>query len=503
MKRLLTVLLATLLLCGCGGGANEAKAPSEPAKSNPPEQTELIDTSEPTTETATPTSEPMESATAEPTDTAEPDPQQPVAFSASAFSNEPYAASLPTVTTLVKALPSASDEDGIVLHEMWNQELDFQGFCLALDEFNIDESGAVLRFTVTLPDAWTDEVKEAMRDNGLRFRIYLDETETDAFRTRTVSELEGNGYTIQYSSCVLPIRDWQSVGKISVVPDVINTSEVRTFASPFSYDLENGETASYYSLGTDYSLSWDDSELNGLDGITYEHTLLSELALSFTVNENPIEAEPVVWEERPVVLYEELFEENEADGFYDRDYDHADAPKAQVSLTSKTFEGVTFTLTHLCLKETGPEIELHLQLPDSWTDKEVLSFYSPQTGVQISVTAVDKNGRELSGVISPSVLNLWSGPSIDNYLTENFRDVYFRTGISSLTYENWKNIDRIIIVLEYAVFTHLGYDADSVPLSEEPITSSEWLNILTRSVIRLDELAITIDIDETIFDAGL
>ncbi|MDO4544212.1 MAG: hypothetical protein Q4C01_06620, partial [Clostridia bacterium] len=374
----------------------------------------------------------------------------------------------------------------------------------ALDEFKVDESGAVLRFTVTLPDAWTDEVKEAMRDDGLRFRIYLDETETDAFRTRTVSELEENGYTVQYSSCVLPIRDWQSVGKISIVPDVINASEAQTHPLTY-YDLESGETASYYSLGTNYSWEWPEhSELSRLADITYEHTLLQELALSFTVNENPIEAEPVVWAERPFVIYEELFEENKADGFYDRDYDHADWPKYRASLITTSFEGTTFTLTRLRFRETGVEMELHIKLPEAWSVEQKQSFYSTNVGVRIIVTAIKKNGRQIFRALSPGGINKTGTPNLENYLTEDFGDVYLYTRTCfAMGYEDWKEVDRLIIVPRYDTYTAVGDDSNPTPLSEEPIVSNESFNARSCWNETLEEFTITVDFDETMFDAGL
>ncbi|MDO4544485.1 MAG: hypothetical protein Q4C01_08065 [Clostridia bacterium] len=500
MNRILALLLAALLLCGCGGGTNGVNVSSEPAKGVAPEQTEIIDVAEPTTEADTPTSEPV--------DTAEPDPQQPVAFSVAPFSNEPHSSSLPTVVTLVKAKPTSSDEDGIVLHEMWNQELDFQGFCLALDEFKVDESGAVLRFTVTLPDSWTDEIKEAMRDNGLRFRICLDETETDAFRTRTVSELENNSYTVQYSSCVLPIRDWQSVGEISIVPDVINASSLNSMSPYKQQQLSQNSAVKFFSIGMSYSggtIAGDGSQFGDygcFGGFSYKHNLLTALALTFTVNENPTEFASAEWVEYPFMVYEELFEENDTEGYYDKQ-DSADAPKAKVSLISKSFEGATFSLTRLCFRESGPQMEFHLNLPNSWTDKEVNSLYSFFGGcITVSVTAIDKNGNTIEQAFYAQRRNTeYEYLTVENYLTENYRDVYFYASTSKeFNYESCKNIAKLIIVPEYSVYTQVG---DSIVLSEEPIVSSEWPNQLARSVIRLDELAITVDIDETIFNAGL
>lgn len=403
--------------------------------------------------------------------------------------NKPYPDSLYKDITVIKSDWESIEATGSMQRSWHNEKVDFSGFYLSLVCLDIEEK--TLSFQVHLPAQWDVELCRCMMEETLRFQIMFDNEETDVFRERrkTLISEDPYIYEIAYKNCVFPKKQWDTVGRLQIIPYCIYCTDLFNAHLWQSVSLEEGETYSFYTTGEQYV--WDLNR-NYLFGANYTHLLLHELALDIPIHDTPKSPQRKDSMLKTVTIWDEFYEQNYEEGYYSKE-NQLIPPHGSYCNRQLDFSNVKFTLQRFCLSQTGPEIEVHWQFPTSWSGLETRSARRNLDFV-ILVDGVELRGPDLT--ISVNRIPHW--PSETNQ-QDDFSDMFFSLYPTKMSYEKWKNAHEVIIIPEYKFFT----EVDSTTLTEDPVIDGGWLNYSSSQVEQLDWLAITIDIDDTIFDDGL
>ena len=406
--------------------------------------------------------------------------------------NEPYQQTLLKRVTIVQTDRNTADSKGSVQRSIYQRELDFSGFCLSLEDLE-NETGT-LCFRVYLPSQWDLGTCKNMMEETLRFQILLDHKETDAFRKRTVSLVSEDPYVyeVRYHECILSNKQWNSIGNIQIVPYYVDISEVLNEQTMKTISLKDGDTFRYTTTGSVFKLP---SNQDFLTLSNYSHMALPELALDIEWNASPALSSQSASIMKTVTVWDEFYEQNEKEGYYEGE-NQTRQPHGSYCNKPLDFTGSSFTLQRFCLSPSGPDIEVHWNSPASWSDVETRSFRT-HLGFLILVDGIEVSRYDVAAFINR--ISHW--PDETNR-ADDFSDLYFTLYPLGLKYKELQEKHQISIVPYYVYYTRVNRK-NPVYLSEEPVIDAGWLDYSSEIIEKLDWLTITIDLDETIFNAGL
>lgn len=393
-------------------------------------------------------------------------------------------------------IPQKELSDGSVQYSIKNAQADFYGFSLTLCSLNHSEQDTKLVFTVHLPDAWEQECN--LWNRTLFIRIFLNDQETDAFRDRTITPMDdGRTYEVCYHSCTLSAEDWSNIQTLTLVPVLKHCVSVADAEFPVLNDI--GILTLYReTAGSSYASK---SNLY-IDG-NFSYSQIDTLSLTIEINPNShskIKAANL----HPIIVWDEDYTTNEAEGRYTSKKDSAGLPHGSYSKVIKDFSEVQVVLTRLVLSEEGPIIEIHIVFPETWSELETRSMFHWLVGLSPVLELVDSNGIITDR--SQKYQHWWgftisTGFNSDSVQTRNndFSDVYFTLypKEKGFNYEKWHTVKTITIIPSYTYYDTVG----GRELTEKTIYDGGWPSASHFEL--LEELAITVNLDETIFHDGL
>lgn len=390
--------------------------------------------------------------------------------------------------------PIATETDASKLYQVENITIDFIGFSLSFLTLDITEDAASLSYIVEMPAAWDKEME--LWNRTLNIKVLFDGQETDAFRKRVITPLEGgHSFLVTYNECTLSWEKWQKIGCIELVPDVILHDIL--FSEGELKSLSNGSIIAQ-TTGRSYA-----QKSNSILGGSYSHTQIDALKVSITVNENRQE-DTKLQALHPITVWNEDYEKNEMEGRYLSREDSAEPYHGSYRKISKDFSKCKFTLSRLQILEEGAVIELHLVFPDDWSTDECRSMFHWLASLRVCMEINNEYNtpEEIAESDSPWLFRINRADDTSDSLPDDpFTDVYFTLIPSGFGfgYDQWKRVETITFHLVYRYCDSVG---DShIPLSETPVYDGGFPRDEHQECI--NELSFTVNLDDTVFSDGI
>ena len=369
------------------------------------------------------------------------------------------------------------------------------GIVKALETYNAVDVAVPATDTIIQVDA-KGEVIEKIPDRRFLRRVDhefpIDESTFLEYFREVLEHSVGDTSLLFIAEVIQITPTFLSIGNIQIVPYYVDISEVLNEQTMKTISLKDGDTFRYTTTGSVFKLP---SNQDFLTLSNYSHMALPELALDIEWNASPALSSQSASIMKTVTVWDEFYEQNEKEGYYEGE-NQTRQPHGSYCNKPLDFTGSSFTLQRFCLSPSGPDIEVHWNSPASWSDVETRSFRT-HLGFLILVDGIEVSRYDVAAFINR--ISHW--PDETNR-ADDFSDLYFTLYPLGLKYKELQEKHQISIVPYYVYYTRVNRK-NPVYLSEEPVIDAGWLDYSSEIIEKLDWLTITIDLDETIFNAGL